>query len=116
MLPRWNEHAYRRAVIDMHISDWNERFLSRLDANQYADQLVKSKAQSIVLYAQSHAGLFNYPTRVGQQHRGLKGRNALREMIDACHKRGIAVQIYCSLIFDRWAADNHPEGRMVGFD
>src|SRR5438093_12426372 len=57
----WYKNAYRRAVIDMHISDWDEKFLSEFDAARYADMLVKSRAQSIVCYAQSHVGLFNYP-------------------------------------------------------
>ena len=113
---RWYETAYRRAVIDMHIPDWDEKFLSQFDADQYVDMLVKSRAQSIVAYGHSHVGLFNYPTKVGQQHRGLKGRNILGEVIERCHARDIAVVIYTSLIFDRWAADNHPEWRMVTHD
>ena len=36
----------------------------------------------------------------------------MQEMIDACHEQGIAVALYCSLIFDRYAADTHPEWRM----
>ena len=113
---RWYETAYRRAVIDMHIPDWDEKFLSQFDADQYVEMLVKSRAQSIVAYGQSHVGLFNYPTKVGQQHRGLKGRNILGEVIERCHAHDIAVVIYTSLIFDRWAADQHPEWRMVTHD
>ena len=82
----------------------------------YVEMLVKARAQSIVAYGQSHVGLFNYPTKVGQQHRGLKGRNILGEVIERCHAHEIAVVIYTSLIFDRWAADNHPEWRMVTHD
>jgi hypothetical protein len=51
----------------------------------------------------SHVGLFNYPTKIGQQHRGLKGRDLVREILDGCHAAGIAVQLYNSLIFDRHA-------------
>ena len=109
----WYESAYRRAVIDMHIPDWDDAFLSQFDPDQYVAMLVKARAQSIVCYGQSHAGLFNYPTKVGQQHRGLKGRNILAELIERCHAHDIAVVIYTSLIFDRWAADQHPEWRMV---
>jgi len=108
----WYESAYRRAVIDMHIPDWDEKFLSRFDPQQYVDMLVKSRAQSVVCYCQSHVGLFNYPTKVGQQHRGLGGRNVLKEMIDLCHEKQIGVALYTSLIFDRWAGDQHPEWRM----
>jgi hypothetical protein len=100
----------------MHIPDWDDKFLSRVDVGQYVDMLVKARAQSIVAYAMSHVGLFNYPTKVGRQHKGLKGRNLVREIIDACHSRGIAVQLYNSLIFDRTTADLHPDWRMRSVD
>jgi hypothetical protein len=96
----------------MHIPDFDEKFLSEFSAGEYARRLVESRAQSIVCYCQSHVGLFNYPTKVGRQHGGWKGRNALQEMIDACHKHDIAVVLYVSLIFDRDAGDRHPEWRM----
>lgn len=108
----WYRHAWRRAVIDMHIPDWDERFLSKFDPHEYAQNLVRSRAQSIVCYCQSHVGLFNYPTKVGRQHAAFRGRNMMQEMIDACHEHDIAVVLYCSLIFDRDAADTHPEWRM----
>jgi hypothetical protein len=113
---RWYETAYRRAVIDMHIPDWDERFLAEFNPDQYVRMLVTSRAQSIVCYAQSHVGLFNYPTKIGQQHRGLKGRDVVGELIARCHAHGIAVVLYTSLIHDRWAFDNHPEWRMRRHD
>jgi hypothetical protein len=112
----WYTTAYRRAVIDMHIPDWDDAFLSRLDVDQYVAMLVKARAQSIVAYAMSHVGLFNYPTKVGRQHGNLKGRNIVREVIDGCHAKGIAVVLYNSLIFDRKSADLHPEWRMRAVD
>ena len=112
----WYATAYRRAVIDMHIPDWDDAFLSRFDAGQYVAMLVKARAQSIVAYAMSHVGLFNYPTKVGRQHKNLKGRNIVQEIIDGCHTRGIAVVLYNSLIFDRTTADLHPDWRMQAVD
>ena len=108
----WYVSAYRRAVIDMHIPDWDDKFLSRVDVQQYVNMLVRARAQSIVAYAMSHVGLFNYPTKVGRPHKGLKGRNLVREIIDACHGHQIAVQLYNSLVFDRTTADLHPDWRM----
>ncbi len=109
----WYKTAYRRAVIDMHIPDWDPQFLAKFDAEQYADSLLLSRSQSIVCYAHSHVGLFNYPTEVGRQHHAWKGRDALAEVINGCHARNIAVVLYCSLIFDRYAADTYPEWRVV---
>ncbi len=113
---KWYKNAYRRAVIDMHISDWDDRFLSQFDPRQYVQMLLKSRAQSIVCYCQSHTGLFNFPTQVGRQHRGLRGRNILKEMINGCDDHGISVQLYTSLIYDRWAGDQHPQWRMRTWD
>ena len=110
---RWYERAWRRAVIDMHIPDWDEKFLSQFDPDEYVAALVQSRAQSVVCYAQSHTGLFNYPTKVGQQHRGLKGRDLVQELTDRCHARKIAVVLYASVLVDRWAYDNHPDWRSL---
>lgn len=112
----WFRRAYRRAVIDMHIPDWDGKFLSQFDPKQYARMLVQSRAQSIVCYCQSHVGLFNFPTKTGQQHGGLQGRNVLQQLIDCCHEHGIAIVLYTSLIFDRWCGDQHPEWRMRTWD
>ena len=108
---RWFEHAWRRSTIDMHIPDWDPEFMSKFDPEACADAFARSRAQSVLAYGMSHTGLFNYATAVGVQHRNLGGRDLLRELIDACHRRGIAFELYMSLIFDRWAYDNHPEWR-----
>ncbi|MFO0910766.1 MAG: beta-galactosidase trimerization domain-containing protein [Isosphaeraceae bacterium] len=112
----WYQHAFRRIVVDTHIPDWDEAFLSAFDAKAFAERLVSARAQSVVAYGHSHAGLFLYPTKVGKPHAALKGRNLLGEVIRECHARDIAVVVYTSLIYDRWAADAHPEWRMIGAD
>lgn len=108
----WYEEAYCRNVVDMHINDWDERFLSRFDPQAYADRMRTAGAESTVLYAHSHVGLTNYPTRHGQMHRGLKGRNIFAETAAACRDSGVAVQLYYSLIFDTWAYRAHEDWRI----
>lgn len=97
----------------MHIPDWDPRFMAEFDVERYVDAFVRSRAQSVLAYAMSHTGLFNYPTKVGRQHEAYKGRDVLGEMIDACHRHGIAFEVYTSVIFDRWAYDTHPEWRGI---
>jgi hypothetical protein len=97
----------------MHIPDWDPKFLSEFNADRYVEALVQSRAQSIVCYAHSHVGLFNYPTKVGRQHAGLNGRDIVAEMIDRCHQHNIAVVLYVSVIHDRWASDQHPDWRII---
>src|ERR1019366_2992288 len=103
--PRWFESAWRRSTIDMHIPDWDPKFLSEFDVERYVDAFVRSRAQSVLCYAMSHTGLFNYPTKVGVQHRNLGGRDVLGEMIECCHRHGMAFEVYTSPIFDRSAFD-----------
>ena len=112
----WYKNAFRRIVIDMHIPDWDARFLSEFDPQNYVDMLKRAKAQSIVLYAQSHVGIFNYPTQIGAMHEGLKGRDIFGELVELCHQNDIAAVAYTSLIFDRWASINHPDWRVKAMD
>jgi beta-galactosidase GanA len=108
----WYKNAFRRMVVDTHIPDWDPRFLSEFDTHNFVEMLKKAQAQSIVLYAHSHVGLFLYPTQVGVMHRGLKGHDLFGELVDLCHQNNIAAVAYTSLIFDRWASDTHPDWRI----
>jgi hypothetical protein len=112
----WYRDVYRRSVVDMHISDWDPTFLSEFDAQKYVEMLTLSQVQSAVVYGHSHVGLCYFPTKVGAMHPGLKGRNLLGEVIELCHRRGIRVVIYASVIFDVWAYRHHPDWRIIGPD
>jgi hypothetical protein len=79
---RWYKKAWRRAVIDMHIPDWDPCFLSQFSPDEYVDALVRARAQSVVMTVQSHTGLFHYPTRVGRQHACLQGHDVVAKTIE----------------------------------
>lgn len=113
MAKPWYKHAYRRNVVDMHITDYDPQFMTKLDPVQYVHLLKVSKAQSAVVYAHSHVGLTYYPTRVGKMNPNLKGRDIFGEIVAECQKNGIAVQGYYSLIFDTWAYRSHPDWRII---
>jgi hypothetical protein len=110
---KWYQRAFRRVVIDMHLSAWDETFLSEFDAHNYVEMLKLAHAQSAVVTAHSCVGYFSYPTKVGEIHPCLKGRNLFGEVLDLCHQNDIKVVAICVLIFDRWAYDHHPEWRIV---
>lgn len=109
----WTEGNYRRLFLDMHIADDEEVYLSKLDPAKIVETLKKAGAQMICVKGRPHTGLANFPTKYGRQHRGLKGRDYVGEMVKLCHDNGIAVMGYFSQIFDNWAYENHPEWRMV---
>jgi hypothetical protein len=112
----WYGRAYRRGVIDMHITDHDERFLLELDPQTYVEMLRRAQVQSAVVYAHSHVGLCYFPSQVGPRHKGLRGRNFFGEVVDRCHQHGIAVVAYCSLIFDTAAYRSHPDWKIIGVD
>jgi len=100
----------------MHIEDWDERFLSKLDPKNYVKMLKLANVKSAMIYANSHVGYCYWPTRTGHMHRGIRGRDVLGEIIDLCHKEGIDVIVYYSLIFNNWAYEHHPEWRIIDLD
>lgn len=110
----WYENRYRRHLLDMHIDDWNEEFLSEFSENEYFENLKKANIESAMIYFQSHVGLCNYPTKSGKMHNGFVGKeDAIKNLVDMCRANGIAVTGYYSLIFNNWAHDTHPEWRMI---
>jgi len=113
MQQRWYNRSLRRNLLDFHIDDWHPEFLSKFDPASFADCVVSLRSTAATVFANTHTGLCNYPTKVGEMHAGLKGRDALGEMIDELHKRGIDVVVYYVMIFADWYWDNHPESRVV---
>ena len=71
----WYRSAWRRAVIDMHIPDWDQNFLSEFDPHEYANMLERSRAQSIVCLRMSGKG-FSRTIRILPKHGGRTSKIA----------------------------------------
>ena len=69
----WIEGNYRRNLMDMHIDDWNEEFLSKIDAGRICRGAEGCRIQAAMVKGRPHTGLAYYPTKVGRMHKGLKG-------------------------------------------
>ena len=108
----WYQRTYRRMLVDMHIPDWDEAFLSRYDPEDMAEQYQRANLDAVMFYCQSHVGLCYWPTRTGKMHAGLKGRDVVGELLGCLKKRNIAACAYYSVIFNNWAFLEHPEWRM----
>lgn len=102
----------RHVLLDMHIPDWDERFLSRFDPVAYVDLCAAAGADAVMVYCNSHAGQCYWPTTSGQVHRGLGGHDIVGRQVELLHERGIAVCAYYSAIFNNWAYGAHPEWRL----
>jgi hypothetical protein len=107
------QRNHRRLLRDMHVPDWDPRFLSEYDPERLAALCEQAGLNAVMIYAKSHVGLCSYPTRVGKMHGNLGGRDVLDELNDALRSRGIATAAYQSITFDNWAAENYPEWAQV---
>lgn len=116
-MKKWYKGVYRRNLVDMHIADWSDEFLSEFDVDDYYNNLVTAKIQSPMIYLQSHTGLCNYSTKSGKTHAFFaKNPRVMNDLIDKCKAGGMKVVGYYSLIFNNWAADTHPDWEMVNAD
>jgi hypothetical protein len=111
----WYETSYRRHLIDMHIPDWDSRFLSQLDPEQYLRLLRTAGVDTAMVYASSCLGICYWPTRAGHMHSGIGGRDILGEVIDGCHDTGLNVVVYFNY-WSKWACEQHPEWRIIAAD
>jgi hypothetical protein len=114
---KWYSNNYRRHLVDMHIDDWDETFLSEFSPEEYIKNLKTAKVTNAMVYLQSHAGLCYFPTKAGVMHRAFAGKeDTMRRFIAMCHAEGIAVSGYYSLIYNTREHDRHPEWRMLYAD
>ena len=110
---KWYEACYRRHLLDMHIDDWSEEFLSEFSPEEYVRLLKKANVQTAMIYLQSHLGLCNWPTETARMHQHFADKpDEIKRLIDLCRASGIKVVGYYSLQFNTWAHDEHPDWRM----
>ena len=113
---KWFEKNYRRIIVDMHIDDWDSRFLSDFKPEQFVRLLKLADIQSAVIFPMSHVGHCYWPSKTGQIHKNLKGKDLFGILVDLCTKEGIDVIGYYSTIYDNWAYEKYPSWRMVDID
>lgn len=112
----WFSRDYRRNLVDMHIEDWDEKFLSQFDPKEYVKMLKLANVTTAMIYANSHVGYCYWPTKTGHMHKGIERKDVLGEIIDLCHREGINVVIYYSLIFNNWAYEKESSWRIIAAD
>ena len=110
---KWYETCHRRHLLDMHIDDWSDEFLSAFSPEEYFRLLKKANVQVAMIYLQSHLGLCYWPSQTGKVHRHFIDKpDDMKKLIDLCRRNGIRVVGYYSLNFNTWAHDQHPDWRM----
>jgi hypothetical protein len=114
------ELAFRQVHLDFHTSGEIPGVGEAFDPDAFVATLQAAGVNSITCFAKCHHGLSYYPTEVGVRHPHLE-RDLLGEQVEACHRAGIRVPAYLSVVWDEQAASTHQEwlqidrqGREVG--
>lgn len=103
----------RHILLDMHVPDWDDRFLTRFEARKMVDLYSRAGADAVMTFCNSHVGLCYWPTKVGEEHAATRGRDLVGETVQLLHERGIAACAYYSSIFNNWAYTTNPAWRVV---
>jgi hypothetical protein len=114
----WPSQTFRRLLVDTHVPDW-DGLLTEFDAEAYVERIANAGFQSLTQYANSHVGLCLWRTKLGQMHRGMRGRDYFGEVMAECRRRNLHANAYYSMIFDDWAYQTHPDWRILpenGYD
>lgn len=101
----------RHILLDMHVPDFDDRFLRRFDPARNVELYARAGADSVMVYCNSIVGLSYCPTEVGQMHPGLGGRDVVGETVALLHERDIAACAYYSVNFNNWAFEHMPACR-----
>ncbi len=107
---------YSSFLVDSHITEHDESFLSRLDPATFVQTVKRTGADSVMVYACCHNGNCYYPTRVGHMHRNLKGRDYFGETVRLLRKEGISPRAYYTVVYQRQAARDNPSWRVNQID
>ena len=87
-MDKWYQRSYRRNLVDMHITDWDERFLSQFDPQHYVDTVCLAHPTAAMVYAHSHVGHCYYPTGRATSMRRSTGATSLARWWRACTNAG----------------------------
>lgn len=108
---RYRDHR-RRVLIDMHIGDWDPRFLSRYDPAAVVRSVRDANADAAMIYFQSHIGLCYWPTASGVRHGCCGDHDLAGETLAALNAADIPVCAYYSIGFNNRAWIDHPDWRI----
>lgn len=100
----------RQIHLDFHTSPLIGQVGYDFDARTFARQMKEAHVNSVTLFAKCHHGHLYYNTRRAERHPNLKpGLNLLGEQVEALHRVGIRAPIYLSVLWDEYAASQHPD-------
>ena len=105
--------CYSRLLVDSHITDLRSEYMSRFSPEEQVQLTKLSGVEAAMVYACDHNGNCYYPTRIGHQHTGLKGRDAFGETVAGLRRAGIPTIAYYTVIYHNDCARRFPESSVI---
>lgn len=105
--------CYSRLLVDNHISDCREEYMSRFSPEEYVKRVKESGVELSMVYACCHNGNCYYSTLVGHRHGGLKGRDIFGETVTLLRREGIVPVAYYTVNYHNDCAGRFPDSRLV---
>lgn len=106
----------RQVHLDFHTSPYISGVAADFDAPAFARRMREARVNSVTVFAKCHHGMSYYPTKLGEAHPHLGGRDLLGEWIEALHREGIRAPIYTTVVWEERVADLYPEWRQMYAD
>ena len=80
-MEKWYKKSFYRNLVDMHIPDTDESYLSAFDSEEYARTVASSGVDTAILYTSNCLGKTFFDAE--QKHRGIGARDLVGERIEA---------------------------------
>ena len=106
-----NRIGGRHIHLDFHTSELIGGVASKFDPDAFAETLKRAHVDSVTLFSRCHHGMLYYDSKLFPEsvHPHLCDRKLLEHQAEACHRRGIDVNLYTTVCWDKRVADSHPE-------
>ncbi|MBN1418869.1 MAG: beta-galactosidase trimerization domain-containing protein [Planctomycetes bacterium] len=107
---------FRRHIVGIEwgptgANDRDEIYMSRASGRDIIAALARARSEYAVVFMKDMNFAY-YPSRVATRCPNLRGRDLLRECIDAAKPIGMPVIAYCQVQYDTATWNAHPEWRM----
>ena len=105
----------RAMHFDFHTMPGYENLFENFSATEFAQKLQDNHVKYINFTARCNIGFSYYDTKVGVKYKGLK-RDVLKEVVSACHQKGIGVTAYLNAGLNHEHAFLHPDWMRIDMD
>jgi len=109
--PAWVNTRGRIYWYDQYALNEQETAFRSYDPDRIADELARTGADIITIYATNQYGIAYYPSAIWPQHPNLRGRDYVADLTSRLRARGKKIILYVN-----WLDSKHPEWNAVRLD